>query len=89
MLKLGKQKLKDKAEIGKAESRNPKARARHSAVSYFCFLLSQFQLFPTISAFCFPNFSFSPASNTETPKHRNTEIPLFQFHLGEPEGDGR
>jgi len=73
MLKLGKQKLKDKAEIGKAESRNPKARARHSAVSYFCF----------------PNFSFSPTSNTETPKHRNTETLLFQFHQGEPEEAGR
>jgi len=88
MLKLGKQKLKDKAEIGKAESRNPKARARHSAVSYFCFLLSQFQLFPTISAFCFPNFSFSPTPNIQHPTS-NTETPLFQFHLGEPEGDGR
>ena len=33
-----------KAEIGKAESRNPKARAFHSASSYFCFLLSTFLL---------------------------------------------
>ena len=33
-----------KAEIGKAESRNPKARAFHSAFSYFCFLLSTFLL---------------------------------------------
>jgi len=39
-----------KAEIGKAESRNPKARALHSVVSYFCFLLSQFQLSPRSSA---------------------------------------
>ncbi len=42
-----------------------------------------------ISAFCFPNFSFSPTSNTETPKHRNTETLLFQFHQGEPEEAGR
>jgi len=33
-----------KAEIGKAEGRNPKARAFHSALSYFCFLLSTFLL---------------------------------------------
>ena len=31
-----------KAEMWKAESRNPKARAFHSAVSYFCFLLRVF-----------------------------------------------
>jgi len=37
-------KNKKKAEIGKAESRNPKDRAFRSAVSYFCFLLSQFLL---------------------------------------------
>jgi len=35
-----------KAEIEKAESRNPKPRGGHCAPAYFCFLLSQFLLFP-------------------------------------------
>jgi len=38
----GKKRLK--AEMWKAESRNPKARAFHSALTYFCFLLAQFLL---------------------------------------------
>jgi len=39
-----------KAEIGKAESRNPKARAFHSASSYFCFLLSTFLLSSSLTS---------------------------------------
>jgi len=41
-----KTKQEDKAEIGKAESRNPKLLVLLSASAYFCFLLSQFLLFP-------------------------------------------
>jgi hypothetical protein len=74
-----------KAEIEKAESRNPKARAFHSAVSYFCFLLSQFLLFPS-SRFRLPSLNCLtlPSASTNVPSVEatppdcsvNTSLPV-------------